>query len=812
MPEHDYKNMTIKNKLPDFFFEIDSDMNFIYVNNSSLICGQTSEELLSLNINVILHPDDLSDVKNYMESAAASTHAVSELSRNIRLRRKSGNIFEYCPARITLYPILENSVYNRAIGIIHNISGTDESSQAMVLAEKHYRALLSNSGELILIITMDGIILFASESTMRLTGYHPFDLTGEHIEDFLPGEDSEILFTALKTQDKESVILRIKKNNKIIAYMNSRLQAVHDSDGNNVCVIINSMNIGKAIEAENLLKQTELYYDRLIDSAAIGVLTINRGSFSITRANLFAKTILGLENAVDSYNFLDLFDIEKDRACFMQQTETLQTVSNKEIVMNTFRKKLVRILLNAAVLSENEIAVSVIDISRFRLPDNEVYRLQRYDPLTNLPNRLYFDEYIRQKLDDEKIFALLCIGIDRFKQINDQYGHSAGDTLLKKLSDRIKNVYFSKDLVSRFESDRFMILISDLGNPNEGIDYDIIELLSRKTKDIFSLPFVIEANEVRLQASIGICFYPFDGTDSEVLINRTELSMFMAKERGGNTFSYYDDRVNTDMLLRYQLEKELFEAHASREFMLYYQPLVNSTGEVIAYEALLRWRNRRGEFVPPSSFIPIAEKNSLIVEIGYFVFEKACEDLALLTADNPDIKMNINISPVQFSQYDFIDNIRHIMHRSAVPISNIEIEITETALFDNMDIAVEKLHQFQKMGFSISIDDFGTGYSSLAKLKKFPLKSIKIDKSFIDDVIDNNASRTLVCTIIDLAHNLGCEVIAEGVEYKDQFMFLNEKGCDIYQGYFFSKPRPLSDLIKKDRKEHQNSTGYDYKI
>lgn len=796
MPEQETIYKTILHTLPDFFFEIDTDCCFAYVNNSSLVSGFSTEELISSHLSVIMHPDDFFELENLLKTLSTDTSAGKHLSREFRFRRKVNNHLEYFIATLCLYPLYKQNTYRGAIGILKNTDSVQEHDQAMVLAEKHYRALLANSGELILIITIDGTILFASESSIRIIGYHPFDLAGEDIRSYLSPDDIQHFFDSLTKKGKAGVLLRFTKKNGRVAHMNSRIQIVNDPDGNIVCAIVNSLNVGKTIRAERRLKRTENKYRCLFDSATFGILSIDRENGIIHSANKYSMDLFGISENEDPASLYTLFEHSEELDRFKSGLDTNKSLLNSEATLKRITGETIHVLLNAQMDTAGNVLMSIVDLTAFRTTETELLRLQKHDPLTGLPNRVYFGDYIQKKLAEGNIFALLCLGIDRFKQINDEYGHNAGDNVLKKLSDRIKNVYFSKDLVSRFESDRFMILISDLGNPHDGIDYDIIELLSRKTKEIFSLPFVVDTSEVRLQASVGICFYPFDGTESEILINRTELSMFMAKERGGNTFSYYDDRVNTDMLLRYQLEKELFEAHASREFMLYYQPLVNTEGQTVAYEALLRWKNRRGEFIPPSSFIPIAEKNSLIVEIGYFVFERACEDLAQIITENPNAKMNINISPVQFSQYDFIDNIRHIMHISTVPAVNIEIEITETALFDNMDIAVEKLHLFKKMGFSISIDDFGTGYSSLAKLKTFPLKSIKIDKSFVDDVIDNPASATLVCTMIDLAHNLGCEVIAEGVESKEQFLFLKEKGCDIFQGYYFSKPLPLEQILK----------------
>lgn len=801
MPEHETIYKTILHTLPDFFFELDTDSCFAYVNNSSLISGFTPEELSSLHAGIIFHPDDYSLIESYLTSVSDQNNNMNKFSEKIRVRKKSAVKEEYIESILSLYPLYDQRNYRGCIGIIRTPQVLQESTQAMVLAEKHYRALLANSGELILIVTSDGTILFASESALRILGYVPFDLIGEEISSYINSEDTKRFHAAMKKNESEEILLHFRKKNGQTAHMNSRIQIVKDPNGSDVCAIINSQNISGYIRVEKELEKTKSQINDLFNSGTVGLLSIVAESGIIMSSNSYVRQLFNIDKDREYDNFYDLFERKSDRDSFIQEIKTRRHISNYEMTLCGPSAKFFNILVNARISDNDEITILLIDLTGFRSTEKELLHLQKHDPLTSLPNRSCFEEYIQEKLKSGKIFALLCLGIDRFKQINDQYGHAAGDIVIKKLADRIKNVYFSKDLVSRFESDRFMIIISDLGNPKDGIDYDIIELLSRKTKEIFSLPFIVDASEVRLQSSVGICFYPFDGTESEVLINRTELSMFMAKERGGNTFSYYDDRVNTDMLQRYQLEKELFEAHASREFQLYYQPLVNTEGKIIGLEALLRWKNRRGEFVPPSEFIPIAEKNSLIVEIGYFVFERACEDLVEINRIEADIKMNINISPVQFSQYDFIDNIKHILHISTVPVNNLEIEITETALFDNMDIAVEKLHQFEKMGFSISIDDFGTGYSSLAKLKTFPLKAIKIDKSFVDDVTENEASAMLVRTMIDLAHNLGCEVIAEGVETEEQFSFLKKQGCDILQGYYFSKPLPLGELLTLMRKE-----------
>ncbi len=449
------------------------------------------------------------------------------------------------------------------------------------------------------------------------------------------------------------------------------------------------------------------------------------------------------------------------------------------------------------------IILSHEDVTEKKLAEEQAIYYSMYDHLTGLPNKEMFINRIKMEIVKsnrkgvDRIFSVLCLGIDKFKNINDVYGPSIGDALLKRIAIKLQESFRHDDLVSRFDSDKFMVLFSDLSSSDEVMN------IVHKTVNVFLDPFIHNGTKFKLTSSIGVSIFPNDGADADTLIKNSESAMYMAKKQGSGTYKLFDHQMHAEIINAIKLETELLSALYYDQFIAFYQPKVNKNGSLTGMETLIRWNSPDRGIVGPYQFIPVAERNGLIVDIGYSILEIACTQNRLWhDAGYHPLRVAVNLSPYQFSQADLIQNIEKILERTGLDPQWLEFEITESGIMKNEKESIERLTSLGKMGVSISIDDFGTGYSSLSKLKSYPINSLKIDKSFIDDIPGDPTSESIVRSIIDLAHNLGYKVIAEGVETEQQLSFLIEHDCDEYQGYYFGKPMPSDDFEKKLSRKH----------
>jgi EAL domain-containing protein (putative c-di-GMP-specific phosphodiesterase class I) len=349
-----------------------------------------------------------------------------------------------------------------------------------------------------------------------------------------------------------------------------------------------------------------------------------------------------------------------------------------------------------------------------------------------------------------------------------------------------------EDTVARLGGDEFQITGIDISSVEE-----VINMADRLLQG-FSSPFKIETHELFVTLSIGIAIYPQDGMSADTLIKNADVAMYQAKLQGKNNYFLFTSELSERALFRLKLEAELRQALLQKEFIVYYQPKVNPENDMImGVEALVRWQKPDGTIVSPNDFIPLAEETGLITRLGSLVLEQACEAMQILNDSGYiEIKMSVNLSPFQFQQANLVESILSIVTEKEVPVSQLELEITETTMMTNLEDTIAKLHLLVNAGMSVSIDDFGTGYSSLYYLKTFPINTLKIDRSFIKDITTDANGAQIVETIILMAHNLGLGVVAEGVETKEQLELLQNFGCDLIQGYYYSPPLPLKGLVK----------------
>ncbi|WAJ38828.1 EAL domain-containing protein [Pseudomonas sp. GOM7] len=429
-----------------------------------------------------------------------------------------------------------------------------------------------------------------------------------------------------------------------------------------------------------------------------------------------------------------------------------------------------------------------------REAENSLLRMAQFDFLTGLPNRQQLQQQLDQILEDagrlQRRVAVLCVGLDDFKGINEQFSYQSGDQLLLALSDRLRSHSGRLDALARLGGDQFALVQADIEQPYEAAE------LAQSVLDDLELPFMLDQQEVRLRATIGITLFPEDGDSTEKLLQKAEQTMTLAKSRSRNRYQFYIASVDSEMRRRRELEKDLRDALAQNQLHLVYQPQVDYRDHrVVGVEALLRWQHPQHGFVAPDLFIPLAEQNGTIIPIGEWVLDQTCRQLREWHDQGfSDLRMAINLSTVQLHHSELPRVVNNLMQVYRLPPKSLELEVTETGLMEDISTAAQHLLSLRRSGAMIAIDDFGTGYSSLSYLKSLPLDKIKIDKSFVQDLLEDEDDATIVRAIIQLGKSLGMQVIAEGVETAEQEAYIIAQGCHEGQGYLYSKPLPAREL------------------
>ncbi len=442
------------------------------------------------------------------------------------------------------------------------------------------------------------------------------------------------------------------------------------------------------------------------------------------------------------------------------------------------------------------------DITDRKQAEASIVFMARHDALTRLPNRIQFRERLEHAMSMGERgagCAVFCLDLDHFKQVNDRLGHPVGDGLLQAVANRIQACVHESDTVARLGGDEFAIIQLAVGQPGQA------ELLASRIIAAFRNPFEVDGHQIVASVSIGAAIAPGDGISAEKMLKNADIALYLAKSEGRGTACFFEPEMDARIQVRRTLEVDLRKAIARDEFEIYYQPQVNLVeGKVTGFEALLRWHHPIRGLVSPQDFIPIAEETGMIVAIGDWVLRRACFE-----AENwpPDISIAVNLSPIQFKKGTVVASVRAALDASGLRPDRLELEITESVLLHDTVDTLTALHQLRAMGIAVSLDDFGTGYSSLSYLRSFPFDKIKIDKSFVDDLVKNKESMSIIRAVTGLGRSLGMRTIAEGVETLEQLEELRREGCTDVQGYLFSRPRPANEvpaLIKnlQHRGEH----------
>jgi len=569
----------------------------------------------------------------------------------------------------------------------------------------------------------------------------------------------------------------------------------------------------KVTERTAELQKSEAKYRTIFENTGAAIVIIEE-DMKISLANTVFINLSGYEqDEIEGRMPLTKFiGVKGRRKLFAGKSYSGEKTDSRLIIKNFECKFIDKNKINKDILTTfakipgtGKSVVSIADISELKEAEKQIYHQAFHDSLTNLPNRALFMEYLimaikRGKRRKNYSFAVIYLDIDRFKLINDSLGHNIGDKLLVEFANRMQDMLRDIDTLARFGGDEFVILLEDIEDENYAV------LIAERLQKSLKSPFEIKGNDIYAPASFGIVLNTKIYDDPEIIIRNADAAMYHAKEKGRSQFKIFDKTLHEKALNLLQIETDLRKAIENKEFDLYYQPIVSLDNiSILGFEALIRWNHPTRGLVYPDSFIPVAEETGLIIPIGRWVLKKACRDLRRWdeqVESKLPLFMSVNISSKQFLRPSLIDDIKAILDETGLSPDKLKLEITETALMEDVHETIPLIQRLKDLGVQIVIDDFGTGYSSMSYLQQLPIDTLKVDQSFISRIENSSddENKNIVETIVSLALKLGLKVVAEGVETDKQHSVLSQMNCQMAQGYLFSRPlkkEKMDELIKK---------------
>ena len=690
----------------------------------------------------------------------------------------------------------------------------DELRQAKELAEdglhlerNYLAAIVECSEDAIISKSMDGIVISWNRAAEKIFGYPAEEIIGRPLSILIPPE---------RLVEAEGGLKSIRDGHLVSSYETERIckdgrrinvsitvSPILDKDGHIIGASKVARDITEHIKTEQATNRERLRLKTILRTACDGIHILDRTGLLVEANEAFLE-MLGFDPSV--IGTLHVTDWDAQFSPSEMQTILDELIFRRskmffETVHRHADGSLLAVEVSATgieIEGEEYIYASSRDISKRKQAEDQIKELAFYDPLTRLPNRRLLMDRLKQaisaSLRSGREGALLFVDLDNFKTVNDTQGHAVGDMLLQEIGRRLSTGFREADTVARIGGDEFVMVLSDLGDdPQETASH--AETMGRKIIERLSEPYFIDGKDFRSTPSIGITLFGAQCHSSDELLKQADIAMYQAKSAGRNTLRFYDPDLQTALKVRAGIEHDLLQGIQDGHFMLHYQPLME-LGRLIGAEALLRWHHPERGMVSPAEFIPLAEESGLILPLGEWVLETACRQLACW-ADLPvmaNLSVAVNVSAKQFRQRDFVDRMLAIVERTHANPRLLKLELTESLLIDNVQDIIGKMNTLKDLGIGFSLDDFGTGFSSLSYLKRLPLDYLKIDQSFVRDVMVDSNDAAIARTVVSLARSLGLGVIAEGVETVEQRDFLVGVGCVTYQGYLFSRPLPQMDF------------------
>jgi len=692
--------------------------------------------------------------------------------------------------------------------IIRDVSERNSMEEELMLQKSYFQQLFENSPDGIIMVDNSDRIISANSSFLKLFGYTAKEVKNRFINDLIVPEH---------LKDEADDISQTAINGKVITRETVRKRK--DGELVEVAIIgypifINGIQVGiygiysdisKRKQAERGLYESEERYRKLIEHLPEAILVHVNGG--IVLANEAAVSLFGVPKAEDllGRHILDVIHpdyVEISRIRLKMVSEKRKDLPLRQQKIVCYDGTFVDVEMSGTWINykgEGAVLSVIRDITERKKAEETINQLAYYDILTGLPNRVLFRERFTLELAharrNSQMLAVLFLDLDRFKSVNDTLGHSMGDDLLREIASRLKGVLRKVDTISRMGGDEFMVLLPEISKAEDTV------IIAKKIINSLQKPFDVNGNRLYISTSIGISVYPKDGEDMDTLVRNADAAMYRAKEMGGNGYYIYASSINCEVKERLHLLNQFKKAFEKGQLSINYQPRISvGTGKINGVEALLRWQHPEMGLIPPSKFIPIAEETGMIIPIGEWVLWTACiknkmwQDLGL-----SHLRIAVNLSARQLQLIDFPETVKRILDETGLDPKYLELEITERALKHNIETCLNTIRQLRKLGICISMDDFGTDYSCFNYFKDSEINILKIDQSMFNNLALNKSDRIIVQSIISLAHQLGIEVTAEGVEEQEQLDMLGKLCCDNIQGYIFSKPlcqHSFEELLK----------------
>jgi diguanylate cyclase (GGDEF)-like protein/PAS domain S-box-containing protein len=695
--------------------------------------------------------------------------------------------------------------------------GVGKSTAFPNFDQRLYRTIFDMAGDAIIACSEQGVALECNQAAVELFDCTREQLLGTTPLDWSPDvqpngrQSAEMvaeIFTRVKAQGEAHFEWENRRSDgsSLPVDVVIRLAQIEGQ----LLFIVNSRDIVERKRIENALQKSEHLLKESQSVAGLGSYVFDVPTGRWENSDFFDK-LFGIdqtyERSVDGWAALIHPDDRKVMiAYFTNVVLALGQSFDKEYRIVRHDDKAVRWVHGLGKLEFDDLGHpvkmygTIQDVTHRKAADEQIKELAFYDPLTRLPNRRLLMERLNQALAatilNQREGALIFADLDNFKTVNDTHGHDIGDQLLRQVAERLATSFREADTVARIGGDEFVMVLDDLSeNPEEAATQ--AESVGKKVLAALGEPYHISGREFRSTPSIGITLFADQREGVDELMRQADIAMYQAKAAGRNTVRFFDPDLQASVKARTLMEDDLRHGITNNQFLLHYQPQVDS-GEVVGAEALIRWIHPRRGMVSPSEFIPLAEETGLILPLGKWVLETACKQIADWgkRGETAGITVAVNVSARQFRQPDFVEEILEALERGKADPRRLKLELTESMLVDNIEDVVAKMTKLKSLGLSFSLDDFGTGYSSLSYLKRLPLDQLKIDQSFVLDLLADSNNGAIAQTIIALGQTMGLSVIAEGVETEEQRDFLVELGCPAYQGYLFSRPLPVQEFEK----------------
>lgn len=688
----------------------------------------------------------------------------------------------------------------------------EKQRNALAISEQRYNLAVVGSKDGIWDWDIEKNIFFIStmDKKLNFNGNEKIEMTFEIWKQNLHPEEREAVVARLNNylESGEGVYkdtYRVWQEGEGYNWILSRGQAIWNKNGRPLRIAGSNTDITDQIKLQEVFREIKSLSDNIFDNAPM-IIAISNTEGKLLKFNKYTEKILGYSSEeLFETHWMNKFIRLEEKEVTDHNTHCNLEGNFENIIVSKDGRQFNFLWTNTLLYNGIDAIIGIVsmgmDITELKSIEKRLHHMAYYNVFLNIHNRAWFEEEASKILDGDKLsskkIALLYMDMDNFKYINDTMGHYVGDKVLKHISHTINNYIGETDIAAHMSGDEFVVLFTALSDVNEMIK-KIKEL-----KNLLEVPWEYNQQKFFITISIGAALYPEHGTDLVTLLKNADTSMYYTKELGKHGYSIYSEFLGSKALHYSYFVNELKKAIKNDEFTLFYQPLINiNTGKVKGMETLIRWKHPSKGWIPPSEFIPIAERCGLILDIGRWIFEKACQqkrDWDLKGFDK--MTLSINLSSKELMQKSLLTFISHIIDKYSLDYKFIQVEITETTAMMNMDTSIKVLGQLKSLGVKVALDDFGTGYSSLNYLKSLPIDVIKLDGSFIKSVVNENQEEEIINAVIQLGHILNLEVLAEGIETREQLLFLKKHNCDTGQGFLFSRPLPsgeIEQLISRD--------------